>query len=45
MRDVGGCGGLYTSGFGRQGGLSPATPSIQVVLNWLEELKARVPAK
>jgi hypothetical protein len=24
---------------------APATPQIQVVLNWFEELKARVPSK
>jgi dipeptidyl aminopeptidase/acylaminoacyl peptidase len=35
---------INTALAGVTGAGAPATPSIQVVLNWLEELKAKVPA-
>ena len=36
--------GVVTAGQNAVGG-APAAPQIQVVLNWFEELKARVPTK
>ena len=37
--------GIITAGSGQTQAGTPAAPQIQVVLNWFEELKARVPTK